>query len=173
MRGRQLKRQRQAVEQGTEFGDGRCVRRRQAKVGLDGLRPLHEERHGGRLGYAVHRWQLLEVGEGKRRHDRFMLSGEIQDGAAFHQHLQVGRRGQQLGHERGRGRDLLEVIEQQQPPLVAQKVLKRLRQRLTGLFLDAKHLGDRRRHQGRIADGRQRHKEDALFELIRHAGGDA
>jgi hypothetical protein len=57
----------------------------------------------------------------QRRHRELVLAVQVQHGPAGDQHLQPRRRCQQLGDQRCRVEDLLEVVQQQQRPLRPQE----------------------------------------------------
>ena len=72
--------------------------------------------------------QLARVGRGRQARDRvLLLARDVQHGPARDDDLDVRRGAEQVGDDRGRGDDLLEVVEHEQQPLVAQPVGERAR----------------------------------------------
>ena len=91
----------------------------------------------------------------------------MEDGAARHDRLDVRGGAQQVGDDRGRGDDLLEVVEDEQEALVAQPVGERFLDRATAALGDAERTRDARCDEHRIADRLERHEEDAVREVVR------
>ncbi len=136
-RGRKLEGQRQVLEPCTEFGD----RARRCEVRLGGHRTGQEQ------GAAVFGLQL--------RHRVGLLAGQPQQLAARDQQPQVRAGGQELGEL---GRDIgqvLEVVEHEQQPLIAD-VVGEAPFRPDGLRRS-------REHVGRIAERCEWHPEDAVW----------
>ena len=96
----------------------------------------------------------------------------MQRGAAGDQHLEAGRRGQQLGHQRRGVEHLFEVVEQQQGALVAQIVVQDFQQWLAAGLAHTQRLRNRGIDERRIADRRQRHEAYPILEIVKQLGGD-
>ena len=140
-RGGQLDRQRHAVQPGADGGDRRgvLVGHREARADRDGAfdeqpdgRVLAERDRvdDPRLAAEVEPLEPAHLARVRRRRqarDRvFLLARDVEDGAARDDGLDVRRGPQEVGHDRGRRDDLLEVVEDEQQALVAQPVGERL-----------------------------------------------
>ncbi len=148
--GRQLDRQRQTVQPPADRRHRRCVRLGQREAGAGRLRPLHEQLHrrGRRLGDdrpVRHRGQ----GEGGDRHVAF--TGQPQHLPARGQDREAGAGGQQLADQRGRVHHLLDVVEHQQEAQRSQVRGQPLRQGPAPRVAQAEGAGDRRQHEGGVA----------------------
>ena len=167
---RQLKREGESVQPHTQRGDGRRRDVGHLEVGFDRPCPLDEERDRSSVDELRQRGEVLQVRQRQRCHRILLLATQLEPGAAGHQHLQAGRRLEQVGDE-GRGaHDLLEVVQQNQQAPVAQIGHQRLQQRLLPAFLEAKRLRKRRDDQFRVADGRQVDEADAVREVVAQLG---
>ena len=106
----------------------------------------------------------------ERRHRAFALAGEAQPHPAGDQNLQVRAGGEEGGDERSRLDHLLEVVEhQQQPPFPQGRLESGLNGFPAGLA-HAEHVGDRLRHQARVADRVKRDVADPAGEVAGHGG---
>jgi len=81
------------------------------------------------------------------------------------QAIQARAGGQEVGHQRRGVQHLLEVIEQQQEVPVPQRVLEAIRQGLPADLVQLERVGDGRRHEVGIADGREVHEGGAVGEV--------
>ena len=117
---------------------------------------------GARSATEVHPLQaglLARVGRRRQARDLvLLLARDVEHGAAGDDRLDLGRRPQQVGDDRGGRDDLLEVVEDQQQALVAQPVGERLVDRSRGALGDAEGAGDPRRDEHRIADRLERRR---------------
>ena len=86
----QLDRERQGVERGAEGDDVGHVLRRELEVALGGLRPSDEEGDGRRSARRL--FIIRFAREGQRADRKLVLAGQMQDGAARDEQLQLGRR---------------------------------------------------------------------------------
>jgi len=114
------------------------------------------------------RWQPLRIGKIERRDRVLLLPGDPQRGAARGKHLEVRRGLQEGAHDRRRGQDLLEVVENQEQLLAAEVLLHPVQRPLLPADLDPEGVRDGRRDQLRVADRRERDPERAVPEV---AGG--
>ena len=89
-RGRELDRERQAVEADADLGDRGRVRGRHGEVGLDRLRALDEERDRVVLRELLELRQVRRVGQAERRHLELVLAGEPERRAARGEQLHAG-----------------------------------------------------------------------------------
>ena len=95
-----------------------------------------------------------------------VLAGEPQRRPARGEHDQPGRRAQQLAHQRRRGVDHLEVVEQQQGPAPAEERPQRGDRRLVALRGEPEHARDRVGHQLRVGQVREVDEVDAVGEPL-------
>jgi hypothetical protein len=163
---RQLDRQGQPIQALTNRRDGESVGLGEGEGGVGRASPGHEEAH--RLILADGRWRRGRVGQRQRGDGVRLLAGEPQHCSAGGEDGEVGTGAQQIGDERCRVEDVLEVVQDQQrlplPEELAQALLRRPRGRLPR----TESLGDGRGNQDRIADRGEGNEPDAIGEL----GGD-
>ena len=123
-RGGKLDREREAVEADADLGDRRRVRVRDGEVGLHGAGALDEERDRLVLRERRDLGQMRGVGQVERRHRELVLAGEVHGDAARDEQLQLRRSREQVG-ERGRRLDeVLEVVEDEQQPLLGEEAAR-------------------------------------------------
>lgn len=96
-----------------------------------------------------------------------MLSAQVERRATGHQRLQLGTRSQEVGDKASRGRDMLEIVQDQQDLSAAQRVRELLDQRSTGRLLHGKHPGNTRPDESGLADGREGGEENPIREVLR------
>ena len=136
---------------------------------------LQEKRHGGHLRQHRKVTRACGIGQRQRLDRKLVLPAHMQRRPAGHQHLQPATRRQQLGHHRGRGQQVLEVVEQQQHLPAAQMRGERLEQRLAAHLGDPQRPRDGGRNQGGIAQRGQGHDEDPVgvgaTEVLGHVQG--
>jgi hypothetical protein len=65
---------------------------------------------------------------------------------------------------------VLQVVDHQQPFLLAQGVLEGLDERVLGELVHAEHAGKGRHDVARVADGRQWHVEHPIWEIVQELG---
>ena len=122
-RGRELDRERQAIEPAADLDHRAGVLRGQREVGPAGRRALDEQRDRR----AIHqgRWREQRAGrrERERRDRKLLLAVDVQALPAGHEDRQRRAGVQQVLDERGRIRHLLEVVEEQQRRAAAAQVL--------------------------------------------------
>jgi hypothetical protein len=123
--GRQLDRQRQAVEPDGDLRHGRGVLGGEAEPGPHRLRPLDEQPHGLGPAEGLEVGEPLRVGQVQRRHQVLLLTAQRQRHAGGDQDLQRRRRAEEVLDHRPGLRHLLEVVDHQQQLLVAEVVLDR------------------------------------------------
>ena len=145
---------------------------RQAKSGITARARSTNSATAGLRSNAPVGGQPLQVGQRQRRHGIQALAPHVQRCPAGHQHLQPGTRLQQLHHQRRGVQHLLEVIEHQQPPLRLEHRREPLEQWPTGELADLQRLRDRRQHQRRVADRRERDKGRTVAEGREHVARD-
>src|SRR5262245_40935909 len=126
----------------TDLCDRRSVLVGDDEIRLDVQRSLDKEFDRGVLGKGRGGRQVPQVGHRQGRYDELLLAAEVEWRPAGDQHLQPGRRGQQVSDEGRRVQDLLEVVEQQQELFLAQELLQVLQQWSTSGFANSKCLGD-------------------------------
>ena len=107
-RGDQLDRERQAIEQAAERGDGG----RRLEVALDGARPRDEQ------------FDRLVLDE--RRHGELVLAVDAERVPARDEQTEPGRCGEQRAERGGCGVDLLEVVHEQERRPLAEMLGERL-----------------------------------------------
>ena len=149
-RGGELDRQRQPVEPATDLGHGGGVVVREAEVGPDAARPLHEQLDGLELVELVRRRLTMGLRDRQRqrRHRDDVLASDPECLPARHEQLQAGAVRQQLDDRGRRDRDLLEVVEDEQDLLGAELPPELVERR------SIDRVGD--------PDGRGRQREDGI-----------
>jgi len=155
MPGRQLDRQRQAIDL---LADGRHVAHWIGSRWPYGLGSFTEERHR----VCEHEWSKPE----------FLLGAQAQGYAAGHQHRQTGTASQQGSDERGTVQDLLGIVEHKQEVLLVQACLHLLGGRGGSCFADPERLGDYPWNEGGIADGSQCDEDHAIDKVSSEVLGD-
>ena len=115
--------------------------------------------------------RVLLVRDRERRDRAFLLAGNAQRRAAADQDPQRARLLQQPRHDRGAGQQVLEVVQDDQELPLAQLADQVLHQGPVPGVLQPDALGDRRGHQSRIPDGRQRHEVNAVRVVAGHLRG--
>src|SRR5579884_2029258 len=87
--GSQLDCQRETVQANTDFSNGAHSVLRHLKTGLERLHTSDKEGTGSilREGFAV--WQLLQIGQGQRGHNKLVFALQTQWGTAGHEQVQV------------------------------------------------------------------------------------
>ena len=143
--GGELERERQLVEPAAD----RCHRVAVLEAGIDGPRAGEEEAD-----------PFLRR---ERRHGVLLLAGQVKRLPARDQQLEAGAGAEQLPQRAGRLDHLLEVVEQDEQPLVAD-VLGELGPR-------PERLRRRREHELRVPQRRKRHPPDALGIPLRAGRG--
>src|SRR5258708_37072411 len=95
-----------------------------------------------------------------------MFTGDMQHGAARHQHLEVGTRFQHFYQKRSCCCYLLKVVQQEKQLAVSQIRFQLLQRQLTRSFPKTECLGNSRNDMIGIADWSQRDKEDTFGKVI-------
>ena len=169
-RGRELQRQRDAVEPDADRGDRAGTLLLQVEVRPVLARPIDEQLHCVR---ARNRRRIgLRVGQRQHAQRIDALGADAQWLPAGGDDAHVGRFAQQGVHQVGAGaQHVLAVVEDQQQLLPAQVVAQGLLQRLARGFLDAEHLRQRAAHQRRIEQRGEVDEPDAVPKGIEHFGG--
>ena len=148
----QFDRQRQAVQ---PVADGRhrpgvLIRKREPGVGRP--RPVDEEPNRGDPGQLVRRWQPVRVGHRQRGHRHNAFAGEPQRGPAGGQNRQARAPAQEIGGQRRRVEQVLEIVENQQQVAVAQRITQTVGKRAVACLDQPEGAGDRGGDEGRVAD---------------------
>jgi hypothetical protein len=164
-RRRQLDGQRQAVEAAADGGHGLRVFRGEGEVGPGRRGAGDEQPH--RLGprHLGERHFLATVGQRQGRQGVPVLAGHPQGSAARDQRRQCRAGGQQTGDEGPGVQHLLEIVEHQERPPLAQKTRQVLLDRAVLALSNAKRLRDARGDERRIADGGKGNEPDAVGEV--------
>ena len=150
-RRRQLDGQRQAVESHADLGHGRRVLVGDLEVGLHRAGALDEERDRLELRELGERREVRRVGQAERRNRVLLLARHAQHAAAARQDGQV-RAGRQQRVDRWRRVDhLLEVVEHQQHPPLADVVDQPIDRAAPPAVRKAERLGDRGGDELRLA----------------------
>src|SRR5215210_5669475 len=117
------------------------------------LRPLHEQPHRLIVGQTFQGRWTLEVGQCEGRNRELMLAVEPQGCAAGCQNLQAWSPPNQLRYGSCRLQNLLEVVEHEQQPPLAQVVLDGLLKRLLPCLPYTKRLRNGREEQLGFSQG--------------------
>jgi hypothetical protein len=105
-----------------------------------------------------------------------MLGGKAQAHAAGNQDAQLRASGHQIGDERGRCQEVLEVVEDQQPSTLSNSLTHDVEWRTFRVIASSDGPGDRARDESGIADGGQgneRHPLTLLGQRVRCRQGEA
>ena len=152
-----------AVDALADPGDSRGILVGHLEVVPGRHRPLDEELHGLELRQGREGWQCAQVRQAERLDRHLLLPVDVEGGSAAGHHLEVRARLQQLGHHRRALRkQLLEIVEHQQHPLALQVLHHDVERHAVARDRDSDRLGDHRRHQVGVADGRQGDEVDAV-----------
>ncbi len=116
---------------------------------------------------------MLRVRYLEGRHRKLLLSGDAQGCPARCDHFECGACTEKLSNDRRRGKDLLEVVEHKQHPLVLEVIDQTRERQLRATHLHAEGVRDRRRNELRVGDGRERDEECAVAESGRRLLRDA
>jgi hypothetical protein len=160
--GGKLEGERQPVEAGADLGDGLGVLVRDDEVRVDAQGALREQGHRFEVREPVAGGEPFGVRHPEREHGELLLPGQAKGRPARDQHRQPGGRPQQLGDDGAGVEDLLEVVEHEEQLAVTQRVHERRQDLPVGFGPEPERHGDGRRHQARIADGREVHEEHAV-----------
>ena len=125
-RRRQLDRQWQPIQPLTDGSDGRGVRRGQGEVWLHRLSSRDEQLDSRGRAHLRHRRGCLGIRKRQWRDRKVLLAGDAQHGAAGGQNAQVGAGNQDLGDERCRVEQVLQVIEDQEQMFASESRDQRL-----------------------------------------------
>ena len=173
--GGELDREWQPVEVEDDRGDRRRVLRGHHEVWLHRACTFDEQPDRIGLGEHLERRQPFGIGEVERRDRELLLARDAERRTARGHDLQAGRRAEQRRDRRGRGEDLLEVVEYEEQGLVAQVLGHAVDRELAAADLHAEGVGDGRGHELRIGDRRERYPERAVDDEFRenlHRVGD-
>src|ERR1700694_343011 len=85
----QLNSQRQTSEPDTDSGNGGCIVPGHLELGFERLCALQKERHRIHMGQVFLTCQLVQVGDGQRRHDKLKFPLEMKCGTAGHQDFEA------------------------------------------------------------------------------------
>ncbi len=170
-RRRQLDGQRQAVQPAGDLRDRRrvLVVERESRNHAGG--PLNEQAHRLAGGQRCSRRASVHAGNRERRNRAFLLTGNTQRRAAADQDPHGTGLPQQPRHDRGAGQQVLEVVKDDQQLPLTQLADQVLDQGSVPGILQPDALDDRRRHQARIPDRRQRDEVDAVRVVTGHLRG--
>jgi hypothetical protein len=183
--GGELDRKRHAVQARCDACDGGGVRVRDLEIRTHRAGTGDEQPHGLELIERLHvevtqrprQVQPVDLREaagigwgGQPRHRVFLLAGDPQRDARGDETGDVRAAPQQVGHD-GTGRhDLLEVVEDEQHPVLADVLGEHLDRGTTSTVHDTQRASDRRGDEGRVADRFERHEPDAVGESIGRRG---
>ena len=162
----QLDRQGQAVEPDAELGHRHLVLVVQGEVELRRPRPGHKELDRGIVTQVHGRGQLFAFGQRQRRRDKLVLAVELEQCPAGDQDFQGGSRFQQLDEQRRGGYQVLEVVQHQQQLLVAEPGFEVMQLPLAAGVRQIQRPQDGRGQVPAVGDGGQRHKADAVGEVL-------
>ena len=170
-RRRQLDGQRQAVEPAGDRRDRRRVLVVESESRHRGGGPLGEQAHRLAGGQRGRRRAGVLLRDRERRDRAFLLAGNAQRRAAADQDPNSPGLLEQPRHDRGAVQQMLEVVQHDQELPLAQLAHQVLHQRPVPGILQPDALGDRRWHQSRIPDGRERDEIDAVRVVAGHRRG--
>ena len=158
----QLDCERQSVELPADASNLGCAGRVELELRVDRLRAGREEAHYIGLDERLER--KVGAGDLERRNRVLALGGQPQRRAARGQDPDARGRGEQVADEGCSGEDLLEVVQHEQHPPLAQMLDHALGQVPLALA-HVERLGDRRHEQLRARDRREADEQRAVAEL--------
>ena len=162
--GRELDREREPVEPHADLCDRTNIRVRHLEVGPDGTRTLDEQPRRVRL---QERLRCRRSGGKPQRRDGILaLARDMERLAARDQERQARARRHKLEDRAGGGRDLLEVVHQEQCLSFAELRLQRLRERHRWCLFHADHARDLGQDEAGVGDHRKLDGERAVVELV-------
>ena len=144
--GRQLDGQGQSVQGATDRTELRGVVAGEVEAGIDGLRAPDEQLDGRRGG------GVAVAGQRERRHRVPALTVEVQRGPAGREDRGVGAPLQEFSEERHGREQVLEVVEHEQQPPVADVAGDGVEGRTLGGFRDGQGAQDGREQEGAVGD---------------------
>ncbi len=163
LRRRQFDRQRQPVQPMANPRDRSRVFGVKRKRGVNGAGAFDEELDS--VGVAEpFRW-VGSVGQRQGRYEDLVFPRNAQRRPTRGEDAETGAGAQEMGHERRRLDDLLEVVEDEQKPPLPQHRRERLRHWPVARLAPAKRRRDRWGDEVRIIDWRQRHEGNAVWML--------
>ena len=110
------------------------------------------------------------VGHDQGCDGEYPLASKPQSLPAGREDAQVRAGRQEIGHERGSGEDVLEVIEDEQKCPAADRQWQQTC-RIPRAIAHAKLASDGRRHEGRVGNRGQRHERDTIGNVVVHLPG--
>ena len=116
-------------------------------------------------GNGLQRQRRSGGGAFKTRHRVFRLAVEAQRFPAGHHDLEMGAGAEQIRHERRGGRHMLEVVEQQEHGLVAQRLAQHVKRCQLWMLAQIQRTEDRVADHITVTNRRQRHEEHAVGEF--------
>ena len=117
------------IEALADRGDGACVGGVEGEVWADRASALDEEIHRGDGGQCRYGGRLGGGGQRKWRERIFVLAAQAQRRAARREDFDAGAGGEEIGDQRRRWEQVLEVVEQQEHRFVAQVMFQQLGER--------------------------------------------
>jgi len=170
--GGQLDRQRDAVGQLTDPGDGGGVVRGQREAGLERPGAGQEQLHGLEAEQVLRRRRVLRPRRGERGQAPGQLARDAQRLPAGRQQVDV-RAGEEEGGSQLRARlgQVLAVVEHEQDPLVADRLDQAGHDAGVGPLAHGERRGQAARHQLGVRHVRQLRQEDAVRVRADHVLG--
>ncbi len=160
----QLDRQRQAVQAAADLPNDPKLLASGRKVRLDPVCPLDEQPDRGVLGQIDARSLDVEVGHRERWHGEDLLPADVERAPTGYQNPQPRTSAEQVAHRRGRGDDLLEVVEQQEDGLVLEVGRERLGERTSANRREAQPLAHRGEDEVGIREWSEGDEEHSVGE---------
>ena len=164
--GGQLDRQRQALQPPADLRHRRRVALGEGKAGPHRAGPVHEQRHRRRGRHLRDRGGARIGRQRQRRHRVLPLGAQPQHRAAGGQDRHPRAAGQQLAQVGGDLDHLLQVVQDQQPRAVAERLGQRLQRRRPPGQVGARRPADGGQDQPRVGDRVQRHEHGARAEPV-------
>ncbi len=172
-RRRQLDRQGQALEAGTDGRQHRCAARRHAKVRLDRLSAFDEQLRRRKPHELVGTHDRARIGNGQRGYPPRSFARDLEGLAAGRQHAHAWAALFESLNEVGTHLDEVLAVVQHEQHLTARQVgHERVEQRSIRPLAHAEHRRDRLRHQQWVRQRGKFHQPDAVLERADEAGGD-
>jgi hypothetical protein len=163
----QLDGQRDAVEPAADLGHRLARRRVRRERCPSRVGPVREQLHGGGLGGV----RVARAGERERGHRVLPPGPDAQRHPAGDQDDHAGAGLEQADHGIAGGQHVLEVVQHQQQPALAQGHCQQAGQRGRVPFVHAQLPGDGAEHQAGVAQRRQVGEHHPVTEVARHPPG--
>jgi hypothetical protein len=168
----QLDREGQSVKPPADLGDGRGGLVGDGEVRVDAPGPFDKQAHRLVLAHAIGRREMARIRSRERGDREFVLHRDVQGDPTGDEHGQIGAFLDERGDVDRRRNDLLEIVEDEENVLAAQRGRQTLEGRSVRCFTETECIGDGPKNPRRIANRRQRYEVDAIRKPADQVRGD-